>query len=58
MYNNMRKIQDSKITIITVVKNNSETIKKCIKSVINQNYSNIEHVIIFGILVQLFYLLV
>ena len=36
------------ITIITVVKNNSKTIKNCIKSVINQNYSNIEHVIIDG----------
>tara|TARA_Y100000389_G_C17460580_1_gene521362 strand:+ start:843 stop:1715 length:873 start_codon:yes stop_codon:yes gene_type:complete len=36
------------ITIITVVKNNSKTLEKCIKSVINQSKVNTEHIIIDG----------
>ena len=37
-----------KITIITVVKNNKNTLEKCIKSVLNQNYENLEYIIIDG----------
>ena len=37
-----------KITIITVVKNSEATIEKCIKSVLSQNYKNIEYIIIDG----------
>ena len=36
------------ITIITVVKNAKNTIETCIKSVLNQNYNNIEYIIIDG----------
>ena len=36
------------ISIITVVKNAETTIEKCIKSVLNQNYKNIEYIIIDG----------
>ena len=36
------------ISIITVVKNGEETIEKCINSVLNQNYKNIEYIIIDG----------
>ena len=36
------------ISIITVVKNNSKTLKKCIKSVIDQRNVNTEHIIIDG----------
>ena len=35
-----------KISIITVVKNKVNTIERAIKSVINQNYSNFEYIII------------
>ena len=37
-----------KITIITVVKNSEQTIERCIKSVINQNYDKIEYIVIDG----------
>ena len=37
-----------KITIITVVKNNKNTLERCIKSVLNQNYENLEYIIIDG----------
>ncbi len=36
------------ISIITVVKNAESTIEKCIKSVLNQNYKNIQYIIIDG----------
>ena len=36
------------ISIITVVKNAENTIEKCIKSVLNQNYKNIQYIIIDG----------
>ncbi len=36
------------ISIITVVKNGENTIEKCIKSVLDQNYKNIEYIIIDG----------
>ena len=37
-----------KISIITVVRNNKQTIKDAIDSVINQSYKNIEYIIIDG----------
>nr|WP_321453619.1 glycosyltransferase family 2 protein [uncultured Carboxylicivirga sp.] len=37
-----------KVSIITIVYNNVEHIKDCIESVLNQNYPNIEHIIIDG----------
>ncbi|MEQ9423182.1 MAG: glycosyltransferase family 2 protein [Cyclobacteriaceae bacterium] len=37
-----------KVSIITAVYNNVETISGCIESVINQDYSNIEYIIIDG----------
>ena len=37
-----------KITIITVVKNSEQTIERAIKSVIDQNYDNIEYIVIDG----------
>ena len=37
-----------KISIITVVYNNKETIEEAINSVINQTYSNIEYIVIDG----------
>ena len=37
-----------RITIITVCYNRSTTIEKAIKSVLNQNYQNIEYIIIDG----------
>ena len=39
MYNNMRKIQDSKITIITVVKNGMPYIEDSINSFNAQTYN-------------------
>ena len=36
------------ISIVTVVKNGEGTIEKCIKSILTQNYQNIEHIIIDG----------
>ena len=38
----------SKFSIITVTLNSEATIEKCIQSVINQNYSNCEYIIIDG----------
>jgi Glycosyltransferases involved in cell wall biogenesis len=37
-----------KISIITVVYNNADTIEDCIKSVFSQSHKNIEHIIIDG----------
>ena len=37
-----------KVSIITAVYNNKETIEQCINSVYNQNQENIEHIIIDG----------
>jgi len=37
-----------KISIITATYNNKKTIAQCIESVVNQTYSNIEHIIIDG----------
>ena len=44
----MSKLKNFKISIITVVKNNDEKIEKCIRSVLNQSYKNIEYIIIDG----------
>ena len=41
-------MKNPKISIITVVKNNSDTIEKNIQSLINQSYKNYEHIIIDG----------
>ena len=41
-------MKNLKISIITVVKNNKDTIEKNILSLINQNYKNYEHIIIDG----------
>jgi len=38
-----------KFSVITVCKNSSRTIEKCIQSVNKQNYQNIEHIIIDGV---------
>lgn len=37
-----------KVSIITVVLNNAEYIEACIQSVINQDYENIEYIVIDG----------
>ena len=37
-----------KITIITVVKNAENTLENCIKSVLSQNYDNLEYIVIDG----------
>lgn len=41
-------MKNPKISIITVVKNNNNTIEKNIESLINQTYKNYEHIIIDG----------
>ena len=43
-----KKVKKPYISIITVCKNSSKTLERCIKSVINQNYKNYEHIIIDG----------
>ena len=42
------KQNKKKITIITVVKNAEDKLENCIKSVLNQNYKNLEYIIIDG----------
>lgn len=37
-----------KVSVITIVYNNQDCIESCIQSVLNQSYSNIEHIIIDG----------
>lgn len=37
-----------KVSVITIVYNNTACIESCIQSVLNQSYSNIEHIIIDG----------
>ena len=44
----MQNFKKNLITIITVVKNSAPTIEKCIRSVLEQNYDKIEHIIIDG----------
>ena len=44
----MQNFKKNLITIITVVKNSAPTIEKCIRSIIDQNYDKIEHIIIDG----------
>ena len=44
----MQNFKKYKITIITVVKNSVDKIERCIQSIINQNYDNIEYIIIDG----------
>ena len=41
-------MKNFKISIITVVKNSSNTIEKTIKSVLAQEYNNVEYIIIDG----------
>ena len=41
-------MNEMKVSIITVVKNNEDKIEKCINSVINQSYKDIEYIIIDG----------
>ena len=44
----MQNFKNNLITIITVVKNSEQTIEKCIQSVLNQKYDNIEYIILDG----------
>ena len=44
----MKQIEKKKITIITIVKNAEDKLEDCIKSVLNQNYTNLEYIIIDG----------
>ena len=44
----MQNLKKNLITIITVVKNAEQTIEKSILSVLNQNYDNIEYIILDG----------
>ena len=44
----MQNLKKNLITIITVVKNSAPTIEKCIKSVLDQNYDEIEYIVIDG----------
>ena len=44
----MSSLSKNKITIITVVKNNKQSIERCIKSVIKQKYKNIEYIVVDG----------
>ena len=44
----MQNFKNNLITIITVVKNSEQTIEKCIQSVLNQKYDNIEYIIVNG----------
>ena len=37
-----------KISIITATLNNIETIENCISSIVTQNYSDIQHIVIDG----------
>lgn len=41
-------MKENKITIITVTKNSEKFLKKCIDSVLSQNYHNYEHIIVDG----------
>ena len=41
-------MNDIKVSIITPVFNGVETIEKCIKSILDQDYPNIEHIIVDG----------
>jgi glycosyltransferase involved in cell wall biosynthesis len=43
-----KKIKKPRITIITVTKNSSKTLKRCIKSVAHQKFKKYEHIIIDG----------
>ena len=44
----MSSLSKNKITIITVVKNNKQSIERCIKSVIKQKSKNIEYLVVDG----------
>lgn len=44
----MNKLFNDTVSIITVVKNGDKTIQRCINSVINQDYKNIEYIIVDG----------
>ena len=48
LYSKTFRMKNLKISIITVVKNNKDTIEKNILSLLNQNYKNYEQIIIDG----------